>query len=116
MYMFGVPEVITLFLALIFCLGSLLFVRNRIRKTKAESGILLKKWPAIVSIIIGTILLITNVLLHLKFRADINNTTELLKPIAAMTSAPLFMFTIIGFMIGITLLLLGLMVIRRKTT
>jgi hypothetical protein len=70
----------------------------------------------IVWVITGLVVSILSVVAHLFIQADISRSLRLIRPISEMTAEPLIILTILLFLTGIILLLIGLYSIRFRKT
>jgi len=114
MYKFGIPEYAILLVFLGLCVVWILLKRKKIQKRSSEISPLKKLWVGITFIFTGIVLIAFAIIFHNILRVDYNNTMEILKPVAQMTSQPVLLLTIIMSFTGITLSYTGIMYLRSR--
>lgn len=111
-YKFGAPGIITISIFLLLSVFFFYYSRKKIRsRIIAETDLANKKY-GILWIIFGLFISIISVIIHLYFQIDISHSSSLLKPISEMTSEPIILFTILFFLIGLTILFIGIYSVR----
>ena len=109
-YNFSAPAIVIISVFLLLCLIFFYYSRKKIRSGIKEE--LLKKRHSILWIIIGLVMSIISVMFHLYLQIEISRSNSLLQPISEMTSEPIIVFTIIFFLIGVTILFIGIYSVR----
>ncbi|EHO41784.1 hypothetical protein Calab_2174 [Caldithrix abyssi DSM 13497] len=111
-YNFGTPGLVIISVFLLLCLIFFFYSRKKIRSRIKEDLDLANKKYGILWIIIGLVVSIISVIFHLYFQIDISRSNRLLQPLLEMTSEPIIIFTIIFFLIGVTILFIGIYSVR----
>lgn len=113
-YNFGIPGLVIISVVLLLCLFFFYYSRKKIRSIiKADLDLSNKKY-GVPWIINGLVVLIISVIFHLYVQIDISRSNSFLRPISEMTSEPILIFTIIFFLIGVTILFIGIYSVRYR--
>ena len=111
-YNLGTPGLVIISVFLLLCLIFFYYSRKKIRSGIKEDLDLANKKHGILWIIMGLVVSIISVILHLYVQQNISLSSSFLQPISEMTSEPIILFTILLFLIGITILFIGIYSIR----
>ena len=111
-YYFSTFGIIILSVFSILCLAFLYYLRKRIRtRITAESDLTNKKY-GVLWIIFGLLISLISVIFHIYIQVDYYQSSNLLRPITEMVTEPIFLLTIIFFLIGLTTFLVGIYAVR----
>jgi len=83
-------------------------IRNKSSKVEGRNY----KAIGILEIIFGFVFMMISIILFVLVQKDINNTISILRPISAMTSEPIKLLLIALFLVGISILIIGINYIR----
>jgi len=105
---FGTEGFIALSVIILLCLLFFFYLKNLFRsKIQKEPDLADKKYGTLW-INIGLIVSIISLIVHLYFQIDLARSPGLMKIFSEITASPILFFTIIFFMIGVTILFVGI--------
>lgn len=113
---FTLPSYLIMAAILLACLVFLVVFRQRIkRQVNAQLALPFRK-RGFSFITIGGILLLLSLGGYFNVQTDINKTPGFFRPVAAMTSEPVLILLVSGAIIGVTILVLGILYLRKGSS
>jgi hypothetical protein len=116
MYTFTLPSYLIMAAILLVCLVFLVVFGQRIkRQVNAQLGLPFRK-RGFSFITIGGLLLLLSLIGYFNVQTDINKTPEFFQPVASMTSEPVLALLVSAAIIGVTILALGILYLRKGSS
>jgi hypothetical protein len=116
MYTFSFNGYLTIAIVLILCLIALMFFRRKInRQITAQTNLPYKKY-GFSCIVLGVIVLLASVIEYLKVQADIIESPQILQSVSSMTSEPVLLLLVSGFLLGLTTIIIGVFYLRLSSS
>lgn len=114
MYIFSFPGYLILAATFLLCFAAIMYFRTKIKQQfSAKTNLPYRKY-GIFFVAIGVILLIASVIGYLKVHSDIYESPSLLQPIVSMTSEPILVFMVSGFLVGLAVLIIGILYLEYR--
>ena len=110
MYEFGLFGYLIIALTILLCMIVVLYFERRIQNS---SNLSYRKY-GIILVIFGSALSLISITFHIIFQRDISNTPELIRLISDMTAKPAIIFTILGFIFGLSTIFIGVLYMRKR--
>lgn len=107
-YSFGTPGIITIAIVFLLCLFFFYYSSRKIRSRIGTETDLVHNKYGNLKILFGLVISILSVLLHLYYANRISRSPRFLHMVSEMTLEPVIVFSIVFFLIGSTLLLVGI--------
>ncbi len=109
---FGIEIIIALSVISFLCLLFFFYLRKLYHmKIEKETDLANKKYGTFL-VIIGLIVVFSSLIVHLYIQIDLARSSGFFKFLSEITASPILFFTIVFFMIGITILFMGISSIR----
>ena len=105
---YGIEGYIMFSVIFLLCLIFFFYLRKTYQKRMQKETDLANRRYGIFLLIIGLILTLFSFSTHLYVQVDLSRSTGIFKMLSEISASPILFFTIVFFMIGLTLLFLGI--------
>ena len=114
---YGTEGFITLFVIILLCLLLFLYLRKLYHRRIEKDKDLENRKYGVFLISIGLIVSFISIIAHLFFQIDLSRSSGFFRFLSEITASPMLFSTIVFFIIGVTLLSIGLSAthFRKKT-
>lgn len=109
MYPFSFQGYLIMATVLFLCFVALIFFRSRIKGQIAAQADFPYKRHGLFFVVSGVILVLASLTGYLTVRADIVESPQILQPVTSMTSEPVLLLLVSGFLVGLTAVVLGIL-------
>jgi hypothetical protein len=113
---FGTEGFISLIVIILVCLLLFMYLRKSFRSRIEKEPDLVNKKYGVFLLTIGLILSSISLIFHLYFQIDLAHSPGLMKIFSEITASPILFLTTVFFLIGLTMLLIGISVFRFRKT
>ena len=113
---FGTEGFISLFVIIFVCLFLFFYLKKAYFSRIQKETDLANKQYGVFLLTIGSIVTLSSLFAHIYFQFDLARSSGIFKMLSEISASPMLFFTIVFFVIGLTMFFLGISVIRLRKT